>query len=288
MQLIGRAHFAPGIWRWIVGVIFLSACSVAPDANPTASLSASPSPASSLPASVPPVGLAGGLAPDRVAAVVTNDLVVRSMPEISAESIQYPIRLSEGKLLFVLDGPVAGNGYDWYQVVPFEEFISDIPPGAAPAMGWVAAGRRDEAWIAPWTGECPPEEPWVRPNSFLLLACFGDRELTLEGTFGDCSTSVPFYNFTPVASVREWCNLLPLDLPSDALDLGGGFQVARRDSGGPQVNESERVAVRVVGHFDDPAARMCLPGEDSMPPELVVLVCRTRFVATDVTEIAPG
>jgi hypothetical protein len=47
--------------------------------------------------------------------------------------------------------------------------------------------------------------------------------------------------------------------------------------------------VRVEGHFDDPSARTCtrvpLEGEPVPIPELVVLDCRTQFVATAITAL---
>jgi hypothetical protein len=49
-------------------------------------------------------------------------------------------------------------------------------------------------------------------------------------------------------------------------------------------------AVSVIGHFDDPAAATCMikdaPGTEPMPPEQVVLSCRTFFVVTDVIELS--
>jgi hypothetical protein len=48
--------------------------------------------------------------------------------------------------------------------------------------------------------------------------------------------------------------------------------------------------VRVIGQFDDPAARTCLEhtltGEEPTPLDLVILRCRSRFVAIDVQAIA--
>ena len=114
-------------------------------AEPTATVEATPSPTA-----IP----VGALAPDHLAEVVTSDLVVRALPEISAESIIDPIRLNAPKLLFVLDGPVRADGFDWYFVAPFDEFLSDTP-SEDPHPGWVAAAGDGEEWIAPWRGECP-------------------------------------------------------------------------------------------------------------------------------------
>ena len=51
--------------------------------------------------------------------------------------------------------------------------------------------------------------------------------------------------------------------------------------------EFQGVAVRVTGHYDDPAAQTCAltgAGLENFPPDLIVLMCRSSFVAT---EIAP-
>ena len=100
---------------------------VRPTPSPEPTSSASPTPL--------PVGR---LASDGIAQVVTDNLVVRSLPQISDSSEIHPVRLFEPKLLFVLDGPVAADGYDWYLVAPFEEFVSDVATDE-PRIGWVAA-----------------------------------------------------------------------------------------------------------------------------------------------------
>lgn len=217
--------------------------------------------------------------------MVTNDLVVRSLPEISAESIIDPIMLSEGKLLFVLNGPVAADGFDWYRVAPFDEFLSDIA-SEAPRLGWVAAGKDGEIWIAPWMGECPaPTLEEIRWRwSSLRVACFGDDELTLEGTIGECSYTVPG-TISPEWLANFHCPLLPFDFEEGPF---GGLPIHREDQ--TTGIQDVGVAVRVVGHFDHSAARTCiehaLEGEEPTPPELLILYCRGEFVMTDITEIA--
>jgi hypothetical protein len=227
----------------------------------------------------------GALARDGIAEVVTEDLVVRSLPEISSESIIAPVRLAHGQLLFVLDGPVAADGFDWYQAAPFDEFLSDIA-WEGPRLGWVSAGRSGEAWIAPWTGECPEpslDEIAVR-SRFLRLACFGNDELTLDGILGDCDFTVPGV-ISPEWLGTVGCFLLAVDLDSSLGPRG----LMLRQEGGTAQSTGQGFAVRVVGHFDDPAAQTCvegpLPGEElsSTPPELVILNCRSEFVAIDIS-----
>jgi hypothetical protein len=220
-----------------------------------------------------------------VARVITTDLVVRSAPGTGDASEIYPQRLAVPTLLFILDGPVAADGYDWYQVAPFEEFFSDTPP-EWPRPGWVAAASREgEPWIAPWAGDCPDPtldamhgRPYV-----LLLACFSDQTLTVKGTFTGCFVSDPTV-VSPVWLAHTGCALVPFGWEPEGVFSGG---LVFRFNGDVGVPQRAGVAIRVVGHFDDAAARTCReetqPGDEATPPELVILGCRAQFVVTDVS-----
>lgn len=232
------------------------------------------------------------LSPDTLATVVTNDLVVRSLPEISDASTIHPVWLQEGVDLFVIDGPLYGDGYAWYRVAVLpHEFGNDVAPEEPlPRIGWVASGTPADPWVLPWRGDCPTadlEGVW-RQRALVLLACFGDREITLEGERVGCSYVVPGMT-TPSWLNTEFCELLPFDLPPDAHDLARTTFLYHQDEAVPLVTE-ESVLVRVVGHFDHPAARTCvehaMSGHEPTPPELVLLDCRAAFVATEVTEIS--
>lgn len=288
------------MWRKIptgILVLVLAACagasplrspltSSSPDLGPSADRSPTGSPGSTPVTSAAPTR-PGGLAQDRVASVVTNDLVVRSLPEISAASIIDPVRLSDGQLLFVMDGPVAADGFDWFHVMAFEEHADDTPE-ELPGPGWVAAGQAGEPWIAAWPGACPAsnlEDFWQVP-SLLLLACFGGNDLVLEGTLHQCSYSVPGY-ISPAWLVHVSCEIRP-DMPSDAFSLRPGFQVHQEEADVP-AHDLEGHWVRVTGHFDDPAARTCVedwsPLGEPTPPAQLILGCRAAFVATDITRL---
>ncbi len=254
------------------------------EATPTAQLEADGLDA---PDTLPSIALA------RLADVITNDLVVRSLPGISDASVIHPTPLQDGQELFVLDGPVVADGHAWYHVVPLgSELIDDTPPQEPlPLIGWVAAGTPADPWIGPWSGECPAAElqaMW-RQRPFVLLACFGDRQLTLEGMHEGCSYVVPGFT-EPLWLNSESCELLPFDVPSDAFALGRITFHFHQQTDTPHVSTGRQEPVRVVGHFDDPAARTCvehtLPGEEPTPPDLVILRCRSRFVTTDVQAIA--
>ena len=293
--------------RWLVLALTLcSACAGTQTA--TLNIAATPSPiAPALEAATPsptqstteetasptPAGMPI-LAPDSVASVVTTDLVVRSRPEISDASEILSPALSSPTFLYVVDGPVSANGYDWYQVQPFGMHYLDFMAGAPP-FGWVAeASREGEAWIAPATLECPGTDiDALRSLSDVArLACFGGtEELTVDGQFGGCFVADP----TPIAP--EWlygtgCALVP-----------PGYQYGHvtPDPGGLRMRFGGDVAIpfgmegkliRVTGLFDHPIARTCEPVSirndtfggvsQSLEPAQAVLQCRAQFVVTQI------
>jgi hypothetical protein len=227
------------------------------------------------------------IGPDDVAEVITNDLVVRSLPEISERSAIDEIRLNrgDGLLLFVIDGPVAADGYDWYFVAPFQATMDDVAI-PRPRVGWVASGRGSERWIAPWSGVCP--EPTVDAlrmlPAFLKIACFGDRDLVLVGELGVCSYVVPS-TISPAWLSSEFCELHGED---QGYELIGPFLI-HRESQDFEQRDGPRLPVQVTGAFDHPAAQSCerdpLEGEAAFSPEMVVLGCRSAFVATLIEEL---
>jgi hypothetical protein len=226
------------------------------------------------------------LAHDSVAQVVTTDLVVRSRPGVNAESEIYAERLNEPMLVFVLDGPVAADGFEWYLVDPFELHVCVDICGERPPFGWVAqAGKDGEPWIAPGTIECPAPDAasigWLSTTT--RLACYGDEALTLDGTMGDCYAAE-----TPVAWQQTLCTLLPRDyVPVDTFT---SFLVMYAGEGVQLPIERAGSDVQVTGHFDDPAAGSCSvlasPDPDfgvaPIPPERAVLSCRGAFVITAI------
>ena len=114
----------------------------APPATPTAAPSASPAATPTATPTETPVALdpfAG-----KVVVTVSDNLVVRSEPRVSDDSIMYKPWLPTGTELKVLDGPVKASGFTWYEVEPVS-FAALTGPG----HGWVAmAGKDGEPWIA--------------------------------------------------------------------------------------------------------------------------------------------
>jgi len=114
----------------------------APPATPTAAPSASPAATSAPTPTETPVALDPFVG--KVVVTVSDNLVVRSEPRVSDDSVMYKPWLPTGTELKVLDGPVSGSGFTWYEVEPVS-FTALSGPG----HGWVAmAGKDGEPWIA--------------------------------------------------------------------------------------------------------------------------------------------
>jgi hypothetical protein len=230
---------------------------------------------------------------DAMAEVVTNDLVVRSRPGTGSDSEIYSPSVSAPTLVYVADGPVAADGFDWYLVAPVTAW--NAVDSSAPS-GWVAAGGQDgEPWIAPTSrmtffGSCPfpsLEAIIAIDSGFGRLACFGNEALTLEGTFGGCGYG------DVVSSSAHWlvnagCLLLPPD--SDPNAFGTISLLMRLTDHQIVADVQPGTPLRVEGHFDDPASAACVdepppPGLEDLP-EIVVVRCRGEFVATRVTIVS--
>ena len=262
----------------------------APSEPPTPTLTTSPSP-SPTPSSTSLVPDPPTLGPTGLAMVVTTDLVVRSAPEISDTSTIYPDSLDAPMLVYVVDGPVAANGYDWYLVKPFH--VDYLPHGDElvidPLIGWVAASGRDgEVWIEPARIDCPtPDLDGVRHLSPTgRLACFGDQELELAGELGGCFVG-DFGTTSPSWLFNDGCALVPPGYRAGVVvpDPGG---LPMRDPGVYLPYVTPGAPIVVTGHFDDPVATTCSHSPaasvvDPRPPELIVLQCRTQFVVTGVS-----
>jgi hypothetical protein len=79
------------------------------------------------------------------AVTVSDDLRVRSLPFVGADSVKYEPLLPEGTELYVVDGPVLGSGFWWYLVEPDALAIED-----GYSAGWVASADHDGTpWLAP-------------------------------------------------------------------------------------------------------------------------------------------
>lgn len=238
--------------------------------------------------------------PDSFVYVVTDDLRVRSKPEVSDESVKYEPLLWNGALAWVVAGPIRGSGYDWYRIDPLGEADLQYHPDPPPA-GWVAAASKDgEPWIADWGWCDATRTPLDTVSDFdypaqglIGLSCFkgrtvefaamatrwhfeceaGDARLELEPAWfrqcGDRYVLDADGGFPPF----ERAALLVTMAPDAEMDVD------------PAIETGAWVKVRVTGHYDDARARDCGQPSDGngsadAEREGAVRTCRSRFVVT--------
>jgi hypothetical protein len=172
-------------------------------------------------------------------------------------------------------GPVARDGLDWYRLGP---------AAAGDLDAWAAAGSGADRFLQVVTPECPSGDPDLEAlidmaSDWDRLACFGDRSLALEGTFGcgPCDGAIagefePLWLTYPVAVSYLWVDF----------QAGVGPLVLRTP---PDLEMPELGSiVRVTGHFSDAASTTCeISTFDGGQPVVVdqrtaELYCREQFV----------
>lgn len=244
------------------------------------------------------------LQPDTIARVVTNNLRVRSEPGVSDTSIKFEPLLDADVLAYVVDGPVAASGYDWYLIEPLDPSGRDDP---GMPSGWVAgAAPTGEPWLVTEPFECAANKgdvaPWPvlrvespRAPFYLGLYCFGRQKLTFTARLG--ISDVPCETDAPWVTNPDWfdnCRQDPHYLWADtygsrpAFAPGIDLSFASSPDGPP--------FVEVAGQFDHEAARECraVRTDDGEPylgalaphPKLVVARCRAQFVVTGMRELS--
>jgi hypothetical protein len=235
------------------------------------------------------------------ARVVTNDLRVRTRPEVSTASKKLKPLLDKGVLLFVVDGPEFRSGYEWYYVLP-------ISPSDGPELpiGWVAAAGKDgEEWVRPVYPDCPGPPTNVRAlarilerdRAYLRIPCFTNELFTFAARLGTpeatCGVDLPWGTDPAwLDSCRQDPGfLVPVELPWDSTTVYPAFEPGL-DLGfraPPEAPPDAWPIVEVTGQFDHEAAQECrsrLNDESTDMPEpdqrLVALECRVQFVVTAI------
>lgn len=266
--------------------------SVAPSADPSAP--APSTPASPVPdPSVAPSPTAPQIPQDSVVRVVTNDLRVRSKPEVSDASIKLEPLLDAPRLLFVMDGPVEASGYTWYEVAP----IGDAATAVELPIGWVAAADKDGApWIQRVTPDCPPRPTSVKAlwgvDAVLALACFGETPISVPARLAQPEATCGIdlgWTIEPgwLGSTCPQPQFLIESPTAVGLSINSiidpKLDVSRWK---PGVEPKDWIAVRITGRFDHPAATSCrgVSNGERVPytPDRVVLACRATFVITKI------
>lgn len=229
-----------------------------------------------------------------VVQTITDDLRMRSLPEVSDRSELLEPLLSRGRVLWVLSGPVTADGYDWYEVVTTDLGNRD----GWPMAGWVAvASQAGEAWIGEYSLACiPGRETHVLSTIFLGpaaggigLFCYGSESLPIEDPVEvTCVASEP----TGIRGIPTW-----LVNPSRVI------QVRARSESRAQFTVREHPSLewpglgpcddgestyQLEGHFGDAAAETCSIRDDTADPPTIderaaVHFCMSQFVVTRAT-----
>jgi hypothetical protein len=228
----------------------------------------------------PAPGPSTGLLPHAVAQVIDTDLVIRTAPGVGPGSEMYPVLLDPPTLLYITDGPVSADGYDWYEVMP--SGVDYLPTGY-PLSGWVAAGGKDGApWIGTAEIDCPSAADLlalVGLSDAATIACYGSDTLILEGVFDGCHPGSPEGPGAPSWLWSQRCVVIPAGLHTDVLPNPGTLAVRFEAHLGLREDQVGQT-VRVTGHFDHTAARECTyQDEIAADSEYAVLPCRAQFVA---------
>jgi hypothetical protein len=216
-------------------------------------------------------------------ATVQAEVRVRSEPGVAASSEKLTPLLPLGTELVVLSGPVAADGYHWYEVTPLSS-ASPLP------RGWVAAAGRDgESWLEARTPSCP-----ARPTTFaalaaipsqLALVCFPRAPITIEARIVDCACNVDGPGYTPpwfTDGASGWNLLIDPSQSTPSADAQSLWLYLDPEAKRPATLPIGKV-VTVTGIFDHPAADACVRGA-YLDPAAATGECRLWFA---VTKIAP-
>lgn len=216
--------------------------------------------------------------PSTGAAVMT--LAIADCPDPCA-----PLQVGQGTPypeLYLLDGPVQADGFDWYlaATAPEDAIFPEY-------IGWVAAGDASGAWLVLHAPDCPqaPIEltdiTYAGLSRFKAIACFGRQPLTVRGWYVELPAD---------AEVNGDCSAEPAWLV-----CGFGYHMLRPQPSGyygdanglpMKVDPSSSVLmpargqwVSVTGMFDHPAAQSC--GTDALDQVAFRLQCRMEFVVSE-------
>ena len=200
-----------------------------------------------------------------------------------------------GTHVWVLDGPVVLGDDEWYRVQAGTSFAVDA--------GWIRGTRDGRPQLELVEAECPAADGITVGDLMWLIAaerllCFEDREVTIEHgvmTFDDAyadSQCTGDDNVVRPCPTPEGASAWIAAVPGWSLYGAGGPYGPEPGlfvwlaPGVPPPVDGE--AVRVKGHFDDPAAQACatFPTDGFAVPEgdheLLLLLCRERFVVTSI------
>lgn len=311
----------------VVIAAFLVACGTQTDAPPSvgqarASISSAASSPSASPAQsateTPSASPSAYPAPSQAAesevaifASTVDGLRLRAGPNLAAQPLSHrctgnyvqlpadptdctdPIAIDAGRKMVVFAGPVAADGFNWYLGV-----LTGREPGAD-QLGWAATPLDGDAWLVPSELECPASAPDVLAIAMeraMPAYCYQGRDMTLEGwvvTGFGCNvmgTFEPTWLAHPCANMSYIRATPPPPMGDQPIFL----HYPAPGVTNPTLTYDDNQRVRIVGHYDDPAASECViePTDplradgrvfEASDPAADRAVCRMRYVVTEVT-----
>ena len=240
---------------------------------PTALTAPTPAPAEAGAPDVDSVPLVAGTV---VKTLADDGLRVRSEPNTGEDSYKYPRLLPLAAPLLIVDGPVSGSGYEWYEVAAL---TSRLP------RGWVAsASREGEAWISPAEFDCP-DTPTAGSRSIsdrmsVGVLCFPNVPITVDARLHTCNCDVDGPGYSP-----SWFSIGGGELlvEPDRTTAPGTMDDAMPLSLDPAGDFPDPLplgeVVEVTGVFDHPAAASCTMTTDGGAP-ILSHDCRFSFAVT--------
>jgi hypothetical protein len=235
----------------------------------------------------------GPLRVDGLALIIADELRVRSAPGTGVDSTIRGEPLTKGREVFLAAGPVAANGYDWWQVQVLTE---------PRRFGWVAAGHDSEVWLAPAAVACPIDPSvadLARLGGARSLVCYGRRDLHIRAyRLQFCGDGIAMAEGSPrwIIEVFGGDSLLDREVvrgeDDSALEIYGRAHPSLIESGAEYLScgDKGRGWFDLTGHFDDPVSSECrytyydMTNDEPLEeePALTVTRCRETFVFTKI------
>lgn len=225
-----------------------------------------------------------------IAVVRVSGLNVRTAPSTTAplqiDVTGKALSLNAGDEVLVLSGPEWADDNWWLTVALAQDsglYAAPIP------VGWAAAGTRDEPWIEAASPDCPDPavDALAEMQGIDRIACYSSSPLTFDariasappegGLGGACDVEDSYprwlmcdhinYNWVNLDGGPDWLLQLHFDPDGDVAPTG------LADAG------TTGAAIRVTGHFDDPASAGCVTASDpaGLEGQSQRLTCAAKF-----------
>ena len=196
-----------------------------------------------------------------------------------------------GTRMLIVDGPVAADGYDWYEVQTDGELID--------LFGWVATGKDGEVWLAPKRPRCPENADAATVatlNRIDFLACFGDTQVQVRARPRTSGTRASRRRTAAGSGVPATCDvdtrwlLFPSASVTLVTDKGNEHQIDLAmppDLASRLQDVPHQATLLLTVSMDAPEAASCdvhdpVTGSELIPAHRAVTACRLQFVVQQI------